>query len=59
MEVRVSEVTVTTTSGSYLCEGMQLRPRKLVPKWFGDLVLWLFFHRIDTATRVTLSGFSE
>ena len=54
----MSEVTITTTNASYICLGIQLKPRKLVPVWIGDFILWLFFHRTDTATQVTLTGLS-
>lgn len=50
---------LTVANGNYLVQGIQLRNRKLIPKWLGDFVLWLFFHRLDTATKVTLSGFSR
>jgi hypothetical protein len=52
-------ITITTSTPGYFCDGIQLRPRKLVPKFLGDFVLWLFFHRLDTSTRVVLSGFTE
>jgi hypothetical protein len=55
---RIGDVTITTSSGQHmLLQGIQLRERKLVPKQLGRLVLWLFFHRTDSATQVTLSGF--
>jgi hypothetical protein len=52
-------VTITPVNGNWLCDGIQLRPRKFVPRWFGDLLLWIFFHRLDTSTQVILSGFTE
>ena len=55
----MSNITITATNGHYICQGIQLRPRKFVPKRLGDFILWLFFHRTDTATTVTLTGFSE
>jgi hypothetical protein len=57
---RIGDVTITTSSGQHmLLQGIQLRERKLVPKQLGRLVLWLFFHRTDSSTQVTLSGFSQ
>lgn len=55
----MDKVTVTVSNGDWFCDGIQLRPRKLVPDWLGDCVLWLFFHRTDTRTRFTLSGFQN
>lgn len=51
------EVTLTTSQGNFLVNGIQLRERKFVPKQLGRLVLWLFFHRTDSATQITLTGF--
>ena len=55
----MNDITITTANGNYLCQGIQLRPRKFVPKRLGDFILWLFFHRTDTETTVTLTGFSQ
>ena len=52
----MEQLTVTTVNGNWLCDGIQLKPRKLVPKKFGDFILWVFFHRTDTSTQVTISG---
>jgi len=52
----MSDITITTANGNYLCQGIQLRPRKFISKRLGDFILWLFFHRTDTATTVTLTG---
>ena len=52
----MNEVTITTANGNYLCQGIQLKPRKLVPRRLGDFILWLFFHRTDTTTQITISG---
>lgn len=49
-------VTLTVSNGDYLVDGIQLRERKLVPRWLGNLILWLFFHRTDTRTSITISG---
>ena len=52
-------MTITVSgfgNGNYLVKGIQLRNRKLVPTWIGDFLLWVFFHRTDTSTSVTLSG---
>ena len=54
----MSTVSVNTANGRWLVQGIQLKNRRFVPKWLGDLVLWAFFHRTDTKTSVTLSGFS-
>ena len=33
--------------GQYLLDYLRLKRRALVPRWFGDLVLWVFFHRVE------------
>ena len=50
---------MSVSNGSYLLLGMQLEPRKFVPRWFGDFVIWLFFHRLDTETEIEISGLSR
>jgi len=50
-------VTVSALDGTYLVEGIQLKRRKLVPRWLGDFILWTFFHRLDTVRYVTIKGF--
>ena len=57
--MNAEQLTITTANGNWLCQGIQLRERLLVPRWLGRFILWLFFHRTDTATQVTLSGFTE
>lgn len=57
-EKKPDTATITTANGHWLCEGIQLRERKLVSKTVGRFILWLFFHRTDTVTQVELSGFS-
>lgn len=52
-------VKITTLNGYYLVQGIQLKERLLTPKWFGRLIIWLFFHRLDTQNEVTLTGFSR
>jgi hypothetical protein len=42
-----------------MLEGIQLKARKLVPEWLGNFILCLFFHRTNTSTQVTLTGFSN
>jgi hypothetical protein len=51
--------TLTTASQNYLVEGIQLRERVLIPAFLGRFILWAFFHRTDTATQITLSGFAN
>lgn len=51
----VNEHSVTVQNGNYLVQGIQLRERKLVPKWLGRFITWIFFHRLDTQTQVTIS----
>jgi hypothetical protein len=51
--------TLTTANGNHLVQGIQLRERALVPKWFGRFVLWMFFHRTDTANTITITGLSR
>jgi hypothetical protein len=51
----VSETEITVTSGTYIVQGIQLRNRFLIPLWLGDLILWLFFHRLDTKTTVVIT----
>jgi hypothetical protein len=51
-------MTMTVTNGDYLVKGIQLSERLLTPKWFGRLIIWIFFHRLDTQNIVTLSGFA-
>jgi hypothetical protein len=53
------EITLTVPNGNYLLQGIQLRNRTLVPKWLGDLILWVFFHRLDTQNTITISGFAN
>jgi hypothetical protein len=53
------EITLTVPNGQYLLQGIQLRNRKLVPKWLGNLILWMFFHRLDSQTTITISGFAK
>ena len=53
------EATLNVTNGNYLVQGIQLRRRKFVPSWLGDFVLWLFFHRQDTQTEITISGLRD
>ena len=55
----MAEQTLTVVNGQYLVEGIQLRPRFLVPAWFGNCVLWLFFHRLDTKTEVVITNNSS
>lgn len=55
----MADVTVTVVNGHYLVEGIQLRPRFLIPKRLGDFILWLLFHRVDTRTEVVLSGLTD
>ena len=47
---------VASTIG--LVEGIQLRERLLVPKWLGRLIIWMFFHRVDTCTQIEITGLS-
>lgn len=51
-------VTFAVADGNYLVQGVQLRRRLLVPTWLGNLLLWAFFHRTDTATEITVTGLS-
>jgi hypothetical protein len=53
------EITLTVPNGNYLLTGIQLRNRKLVPKWLGRVILWMFFHRLDSSTTITISGFAK
>ena len=53
------DITVTTANGDWLCQGIQLEPRKFVPRWFGNFILWLLFHRTDSVTKLTLSRFVQ
>lgn len=53
------DVTITVSQPSYLVQGIQLKERYLVPKWLGNLILWLFFHRQDTATQITLTDWTR
>lgn len=51
--------TVSVTNGSYLLKGIQVEPRKFIPCFLGNFVLWLFFRRLDTLTRISIEGLSE
>ena len=51
-----ADAKLTVTNGQYLVQGIQLRTRALVPEWLGNSILWLFFHRLDTSTQITISG---
>jgi hypothetical protein len=53
------KVTIGVTNGHFLVPGIQLRRRRLVPKWFGDFVLWVFFHREDSKNSITIMGLSK
>jgi len=55
----MGETTIAVSNGTYLVEGIQLRPRKFVPKRFGDFILWLFFHRLDTQQTLVIKGLSR
>jgi len=55
----MEETTIAVSNGAYLVEGIQLRPRKFIPQRIGDLILWLFFHRLDTRQTVVIKGLSR
>jgi len=52
----MTKATIGVTNGQYLVPGIQLRRRWLVPKWLGDFVLFLFFHREDSTNSITIMG---
>jgi hypothetical protein len=56
---RPVKATLTSSSTVWMLEGIQLKARKLVPEWLGNFILCLFFHRTNTSTQVTLTGFSN
>lgn len=55
----VNDITMRAENGDYLVLGIQLKPRALCPRWLGNLILWMFFHRTDTSTHINITGLAN
>ena len=45
--------------GQYLLDYLRLKRRALVPRWFGDLVLWMFFHRVEFFVAIDIPSLAD
>ena len=45
--------------GQYLLDYLRLKRRALVPRWFGDLVLWMFFHRVEFFVLIDIPSLAD
>ena len=45
--------------GQYLLDYLRLKRRALVPRWFGDLVLWVFFHRVEFFVLIDIPSLAD